>query len=50
MDNKTCPVCSRSLDLHSDAEIVACSRALIFCAHAEKPRRTVQAPMHQSAQ
>lgn len=46
MDRKMYPMCSRALDLHYDAESIACARTLAPRTRAEKPRRTVQAPAH----
>ncbi len=42
MDRKTCPVCLGALDLHSDAEVIACARALASRTRAEKPDRVTE--------
>ena len=42
MDSKTCPVCLGALDLHSDAEVIACARALTSRPRAERPGRAAQ--------
>lgn len=46
MDRKTCPVCLGALDLHSDAEVISCARALVSRTRAEKLGRAAQAPAH----
>ncbi len=46
MDRKTCPVCLGALDLHSDAEVITCARALASRPREERPGRVAQAPAH----
>ncbi len=45
---KTCLICSRVLDAHSNAEIITCSRSLISCTRIEKPHQTAQQFAHQN--